>query len=88
MSIDVRRNHEFTMPLRALFALVAIATLLGNAPWQQPDQWTAITAYAGSIMWGVMAAFGNKAGWQRRLTLVVAIAYLVLVVGKLLGIPG
>ena len=85
MSTDVQRNDGFTMPMRAVFALVAIGTLLSNSPWEQPDQLAAITAYAGSAMWGAMAAFGNKAGWQRHLTLIVAIVYLVLVFGRLLG---
>ena len=85
MSTEVRRNQEFTMPLRVLFGFVAIATLLSSSPWDQPAPVTAMTSYVGSLMWGVMAAFGNKAGWQRTLTLAIAIAYLALVVSKLLG---
>ena len=85
MSPEARQNHEFTTPLRGLFGFVAIATLLSNSPWTQTDQLAAITAYAGSLMWGVMSAFGNKAGWQRRLTMAIAVVYLLLVVSKLIG---
>lgn len=86
MSIDVSRNYQFTIPMRGIFGLIAIATLLSNNPWNQPDPLAAITAYAGSIMWGVMAVFGNKTGWQRHLTLAFAVVYLVLVVSRLLGV--
>jgi hypothetical protein len=37
-------------------------------------------------MWGVIAAFGNKAGWRRHLTAAVAVVYLVLVVGRMAGL--
>ena len=86
MSIDASRNYQFTMPMRGIFGLVAIATLLSNSPWNQPAPLAAITAYAGSIMWGVMAVFGNKIGWQRRLILAIAVVYLILVVSRLLGV--
>jgi hypothetical protein len=36
-------------------------------------------------MWGVMAAFGNKAGWQRDLTMAIALVYLALVISKITG---
>ena len=85
MSIEARTNYGFTTLMRAIFALVAIATLISSSPWTQADRLTAITAYAGSLMWGVMAAFGNKAGWQRDLTMAVALVYLILVVSKLAG---
>jgi hypothetical protein len=85
MSTEARTNHRFTTSLRALFALVAVTTLISNSPWTQADQLTAITAYAGSLMWGVMAAFGNKPGWQRDLTMAIALVYLILVVSKITG---
>ena len=85
MSNEVHKNQDFTMPLRVIFGLVAIATFLSNTPWNQSDQMDAIMFYAGSSMWGLMAVFGNKPGWKRSLTLVVAIIYLALVVGKILG---
>ena len=86
MSTKLRQNQEFTTPLRAIFGLVAIATLLSNSPWEQANQLAAVTAYTGSLMWGLMAAFGNKAGWQRTLTMLVAVAYLALVVSKIVGV--
>jgi len=86
MSIDVSRNDQFTIPMRGIFGLVAIATLLSNSPWDQSDPLAAATAYAGSVMWGVMAAIGNKAGWQRHLILAFAAVYLVLVVIRLLAV--
>ena len=86
MSSQVRHNEGFTTPLRALFALVAVATLFSNSPWEQPDQLSAVTGYAGPVMWGVIAAFGNKAGWRRHLTAAVAVVYLVLVVGRMAGL--
>ena len=85
MSTRVRSDQEFTTPLRVIFGLVAIATLLNNTPWTQSDQLAAVTSTTGSLMWGLMAAFGNKAGWPRSLTLFVAIAYLALVLCKVLG---
>lgn len=85
MSTEARPNHEFTTPLRVLFGLVAIATFVSGAPWKQSNQLVALTTCAGSLMWAVMAAFGNKAGWKKHLTMGIAIAYLALVVAKIAG---
>jgi hypothetical protein len=85
MSTQTRQNQEFPIPLRALFGLVAIATLFSNSPWAHADRFAALTAYAGSLMWGVLAIFGNKAGWPRALTMIAAIVYLALVASRLFG---
>ena len=85
MSTEIIENPGFTTPLRAMFGLVAVATLVSSSPWEHADPLTAATAYAGSLMWGVMAAFDQRQPWQRHVTMAVAIGYLVLVVCKVAG---
>ena len=85
MSTETRKSYLFTTPLRFLFGFVAIATLLSNAPWSQPSALLATNAYLGSLMWGVMAAFGNEDGWKRHLTLAIAIAYLISSICRIIG---
>ena len=78
-------NTGFIPPLRAIFALVAVATLLEQRPWAQSSMLMAATAYAGALMWAAMAAFGNKSGGLRYLTIGLALVYLALVVAKAAG---
>lgn len=86
MSANIRRDEGFTTPLRCLCALVAVATLLGKSPWQQPDPVSMATAYAGAALWGVLAVFGYKPGWRRHVTWALATIYLVLMAGNLFGL--
>ena len=83
MSTNVRSDGEFTTPLRLLFALLAIATLMSSSPWEQPDQLSAIAACASSAMWAVLAVFAYKPGWRRKLTWAVLVVCLVLVAASL-----
>ena len=85
MSTNVRSDGGFTTPLRLLFALLAIATLMSSSPWEEPDQLSAIAACASSAMWAVFAVFGYKPGWRRQLTWAVLIICLALVAVSLLG---
>nr|CAP49175.1 putative integron gene cassette protein [uncultured bacterium] len=85
MSTETRKSYLFTTPLRFLFGFAAIATLLSNAPWSQPSALLATNAYLGSLMWGVMAAFGNEDGWKRHLTLAIATAYLISSICRIIG---
>jgi hypothetical protein len=86
MTSNLRSNEGFTAPLRMLFALLAVATLLSNSPWEQPDQLSAIAACASSAMWAVLAIFGYKPGWRRQITWAVLVACLALVTTSLLGV--
>ena len=85
MSPEARKNYVFTMPHRLLFGLIAVATFIAGSPWDHASQLAAATTCAGSLMWAALAAFGNRTGWQRQLTLAIAIAYLALVVIKITG---
>jgi len=85
MSTEAPRNHVFAIPHRLLFGLIAVATFIAGSPWDQPSQLAAATTCAGSLMWAALAAFGNRSGWQRHLTLAIATAYLALVVIKIAG---
>ena len=85
MSANVRSNEGFTAPLRMLFALLAIATLLSTSPWEQPDQLSAMAACASSAMWAVFAVFGYKPDWRRQITWAILVVCLALVAASLLG---
>ena len=78
-------NPSFTAPLRAIFALVAIATLFEQRPWAQSNMLASATTYAGALMWAAIAAFGNRSGWPRHVTMALALIYLVLVIAKIAG---
>ena len=85
MSIRAQSNQQLSHALRFVFGFIAVVTLLANAPWSQPNLLQMATSYAGSLMWGLLAIFGNKPGWPRTLTMAVAVVYAVVVLGKLVG---
>lgn len=85
MSILDQSNQQFPLALRLAFGVIAIATLLANAPWSQPDFLQMTTSYASSLMWGLLAIFGYKPGWPRTLTMAAAVVYAILVLGELGG---
>jgi hypothetical protein len=85
MNTHVGSNQQFSPGLRLVFGIVAIGKFLDDAPWEEPDLLQLVTSCAGSLLFGLLAIFGNKPGWSRTLTMAVAIVYAVLVFGRLFG---
>ena len=85
MNTRAGSNQQLSLGLRLIFGLIAVGKLIDDAPWDQTDLLQVVTSCAGSMMFGLMAIFGNKPGWSRTLTMAVAIVYAVLVFGRLFG---
>lgn len=70
-------------PLRVICVFNSVVWLVAQPPWFQAGALTTAGAIAGAAMWALLGFGGNRPGWVRSATVLVAGAYLGMLVGRI-----
>lgn len=76
------------LALRLVWGIAATGMLIERAPWSQRSLWSAADGYLGFLAIGLFAVTAGAGSSRfRKVLLVVGIAWLAVMVFRLLGIP-
>jgi hypothetical protein len=76
------------LALRIVWGIAAVGMLIERAPWAQRNLWSAADGYLGFLTIGLFAVTGGTdTARSRKVLLVVSVAWLAVMVWRLLGTP-
>jgi hypothetical protein len=78
MSTDTQNSPRLSPKLRTLWALSAILLLFNTWQWSHSNRLQWAFGLTGALACGLLAFFGDKPGWSRRVTVVLLAACAML----------
>jgi hypothetical protein len=87
MSANAQNGPRLSTPVRVLSVLVGVLTLFNMWQWSHGNHVQVASGLVGALAWGSLGYYGDRPGWSRYLTGVLLVAFAVLAVGRLAGVP-